>query len=283
MSDVDPIRIPSTTVELAAQVMKAAGDAPQVKEAATNLGQAAVTITKAINNVLLPVSMLNWGFEKARNYFQNFFAADVEAATATIPADLLREPPVAIAGPVVQAIAFSHEEKEIKALLLQLLATAMDGRSCATVHPAFVEIARQLSRDDAHYLKVVYSSKNKVLPIATLRSQSTEYSFQDLAHHVMPIVDKASSEQVHTPALPLVIDNWQRLGLVEVLYTKWMSEAGAYDYVTDRPEYKAAAVPEGHKLTFAKGVIQATDFGMAFLRAAGIWQDEAEREPRTTN
>ncbi len=52
MLDDDPIKVAKESVSLVAEIMKVAGDNPQVKEAASNLGQTAVTLTKTINNVL---------------------------------------------------------------------------------------------------------------------------------------------------------------------------------------------------------------------------------------
>jgi hypothetical protein len=68
MQDDDPIKVAKDSVSLVAEVIKAAGDNPQVKEAASNLGQTAVTLTKTINNVLVPLAAINFAFDKARTY-----------------------------------------------------------------------------------------------------------------------------------------------------------------------------------------------------------------------
>lgn len=109
-----PVETAKTVTEVVGQVIKAAGDDPQVKEAAGNLGKTAVTITKAINNVLLPIAAINYGFDKARIYFEKKFSQDMAEKIATIPKDQIVEPKPSIAGPALQGLAFSHEEPNLK-------------------------------------------------------------------------------------------------------------------------------------------------------------------------
>ena len=62
-------------VSVIVEVIKAAGDNPKVKEAGGELGKTALTLTKAINNILLPVAAVNFAFDKAKMYFANQFPA----------------------------------------------------------------------------------------------------------------------------------------------------------------------------------------------------------------
>lgn len=55
----DPIQTAKQGVVLIGEIIKAAGANPNVKEAGGNLGQTALTITKTINNVMLPLAAVN--------------------------------------------------------------------------------------------------------------------------------------------------------------------------------------------------------------------------------
>ena len=140
MHDDDPLTAAKGTISLVGEVLKAAGDDPKVREAASNLGQTAVTITETINNALLPLAAVNFAFDKARAYFDGKFQQDISEKTAAIPLEHIVEPKASVAGPSLQGLAFAHEEPNLKAMFLSLLATAMDGRVAPNAHPAFVEI-----------------------------------------------------------------------------------------------------------------------------------------------
>lgn len=56
MSEDESLRTAKAGVSIVTEIIKAAGEHPNVKEAAGNLGQTAVTLTKTINNALLPLA-----------------------------------------------------------------------------------------------------------------------------------------------------------------------------------------------------------------------------------
>lgn len=60
-------------VGVVAEIIKIAGNDPQVKEATKNLGQTAITITKTINNALMPLAAVNFAFDKTRTDFSGVF------------------------------------------------------------------------------------------------------------------------------------------------------------------------------------------------------------------
>jgi hypothetical protein len=77
MSNEEPLSTANNGIALIGEVIKAAGDSPQVKEAAGNLGETAVTLTKAINNVLVPLAAINFAFDKARAYVSGKFQQEI--------------------------------------------------------------------------------------------------------------------------------------------------------------------------------------------------------------
>jgi hypothetical protein len=151
----DPISSAKAGVTVLGELMKVAGDNPHVKEAGSNLGKTALTITKTINNALLPLAAVNFAFDKARRYFDEKFADDLSAKVAAIPVESIVDPKASIAGPALQGLAFTHEEPNLKNMYLSLLATAMDGRVASAAHPAFVEVIKQLTADEADKIAII--------------------------------------------------------------------------------------------------------------------------------
>lgn len=271
----DPIQTAKQGVVLIGEIIKAAGANPNVKEAGGNLGQTALTITKTINNVMLPLAAVNFAFDKARTYFAERFPQELSAKASAIPAEQLVEPKASIAGPALQGLAFTHEETNLKEMYLSLLATAMDGRVKAEAHPAFVEIIKQLDSEEAGLLQGLLREDVAGFAIVEIRiTKNGEQGWNVLEKHIMNFTSPMTGEPWESPRQGAMIDNWVRLGLAEVYYgTKKLGGKDAYAWVDTRPEYirhKAREQGEPIKISFEPGVISRTALGFQFGRAVGL-------------
>ena len=272
MPENDPIDTAKNGVTLVAEVIKAAGDSPQVKEAANNLGQTAVTLTKTINNVLVPLAAINFAFDKAREYFSGKFQEDIAEKAQAIPPEHVVEPKASIAGPTLQGLAFTHEEPSLKEMYLNLLATSMDGRSASLAHPAFVEIIKQLDSEDARLVQSALKSTGP-LPIIQIRKTLQTGGYVVLVNHLLNLKNTATGAPVEDPNLPVMIDNWIRLGLVEVSYDLHLADESKYDWAEGRPELihqSQLPQPEGAKIEYGNGIMRRTELGKRFAQAVGL-------------
>lgn len=270
MPDKDePFAHPRASVAIVGELMKAAGNDPKVKEAAGNLGEAAVTLSRTINNALLPLAAVNFAFDKARVYFQGRFQEDVAKCAAAIPPENLQEPKASVAGPALQALAFTHEEDSLRKMFLGLLSTAMDSRVADSAHPAFVEIIKQLDAAEAPHLVGVLKSKD-YLAIAAVNKKGVGGGASSLARHLVDCRDTKTNEPVRMPRFPAMLENWARLGLVEIRYDEWIQNEGAYRWVESRPEYQELRRrhhSEELPVSFSKGYVRVTHLGEEFAKA----------------
>lgn len=273
MLDDGSIKVAKDTVSLVVEVIKAAGDNPQVKEAAGNLGQTAVTLTRTINNVLVPLAAINFAFDKARTYFSGRFQQEIAAKAQAIPPEHIVEPKASIAGPTLQGLAFTHEEPNLKEMYLNLLATSMDGRTASVAHPAFVEIIKQLDSEDARLVREVLQSPNAIPIVQIHRKLKDGTGYNLLVQHLLNLNVPTTGTPVEDPQLPAMIDNWIRLGLVEVAYDKHLTDPTHYSWAYQRPEFlKLSQVlqPDEAKVEYQKGIMQRTELGKRFARAIGL-------------
>jgi len=270
----DSMKDAKTGVELVVQVMKAAGDNPEVKEAAKNLGRTALTVTRTINNCLLPLAAINFAVDKARIYFSEHFSRDLAEETATIPPENIVEPKASIAGPALQGLAFAHEEPNLKQMYLSLLATAMDGRVATAAHPAFVEIIRQLTSEEAAIIRTAIHSDAMYEIVEVKLVTKGKPGWALMAKHLIDLKDSSGAPR-EVPGFTAMIDNWIRLGLVEVDYLKRVLREGAYGWIENRPEVirlRMEKLSVEQSLEFGHGVMTRTAFGAAFAKAVGIEQ-----------
>lgn len=255
------------------EVIKAAKDNPNVKAAGSELGKTALILTKTVNNALLPLAAVNFDFEKARAYFAEKFQADLAIKAASLPPDQIVEPKASIAGPALQGLAFSHEEPNLKDMYLSLLTSAMDGRVAEKAHPAFVEIIRQLNSEEARLLREILRATSG-LPIAEIRLTTTATGvWHLLLSHLLNLRNGATDLPVENLQLPAMVDNWVRLGLVDVDYAKKMAEGKSYDWVESRPEFlhfRTTQETDKQKVTAQRGVLMRTALGEQFAVIVGL-------------
>jgi len=280
----DPLEDAKKGVEIIGELIKAAGDNPDVKEAGKNIGQAALTISKTINNALLPLAAVNFAFDKARIYFAEKFQEDLSKKASSIPLEKIVEPKASIAGPALQGLAFAHEEPDLKNMYLSLLANAMDGRVSGEVHPAFVEILKQLNSEEASLLKVLLPFAAG-LPIVEIRKQiNSKQGWNCLGKHVMDFKNSTTNQPIENKNLPAMIDNWVRLGLVEVDYGTFFVNENSYKWVEQRPEFKKLCEQfkndEDVKVVFQRGMIVRSALGFQFAQAVGIIKEQKLEEKR---
>jgi hypothetical protein len=278
--DEKPLEQARTGVALVGEVLKLAGDNPDTRAAGKELGKAALTISTAINNVLLPVAAVNFGFAKAREYFDKRFSDDFRDKAERIPPESVVEPKPSIAAPVLQGLAFSHDEPDLKELYLSLLASSMDSRNASLPHPAFAEVIRQLTSDEARLLRSVLNAPS--LPIIEIRLVAEARSaWTPLLSPVIDFFDKTTREPRILPRVPSMVDNWSRLGLVSTTFNRQAKaddESDPYAWADRRPELLGLKTQHelgDRKVIFVKGILLRTSFGKEFARAVGIIESTA--------
>ncbi|RKE24374.1 uncharacterized protein DUF4393 [Paraburkholderia sp. BL23I1N1] len=233
-----------------------------------------MTLTRAVNNVLLPIAAVNFGFEKAKRYFESRFAKDLEEKTADIPAEELVEPKASIAGPALQGLAFTHEEPDLKAMYLSLLSTAMDKRKNGNAHPAFVELIKQIDPNEVGWLRPLLTSPVRQ-SIVEIRLQNNDQSgYMSLRPHYMEFLAGAEGKEVEVQNFTAMLENWVRLGLVDVDYTQYVTAPGAYDWVEKREYVRGLRKfhdNDTRTIVFQRGIVGRTSFGAQFASAVGMY------------
>jgi hypothetical protein len=159
---------------------------------------------------------------------------------------------------------------------LALLAKAMDGRDEGAAHPGFASIISALSADEVGPLAVVLRTTALVSVEVRAKYEDVDRGFVRLMDHVLNL-QRASGAPYVNAMLPAYVDNWVRLGLVDVRYDTWSTSVNAYEWVAGRPEWEEARreLESGQTLTYQKGLVRRTRFGQAFAHAVGIKATEA--------
>lgn len=258
------------------ELVKLGKESPEAREAGAYAAKSVKIIAQTIHTVLLPLAAANYGAQKFSDYMRSRFAPELQERLDSVPEENIIEPRAVLAGPALDALVYAHEDDDLRRLYLSLLASAMDSRIADDAHPAFIELLRQVDSDEIAYLRAVYQGVSGITPIARLRLTSKDGSGSvDAATHVLDWREAGAA--FVPPRSATYVDNWVRLGLVEVMYDTHLTALGAYDWVTERPEYvdldrSVVDLPEGNarEIEPQHGVLRITSLGAAFARAVRI-------------
>lgn len=200
---------------------------PAVKE----LGKGLETIAKSVHLALAPLSALIWGYDQ----FKIFLEGAVTEKLKNVPPENIIPPKLHVAGPALDALRYAGSETTLREMYANLLASAMDSATTEYAHPAFVEIIKQLTPDEARLISLL--TRNIALPMIDIRAEykptTGKVGGGDLVKHYSHF-DKLIEFQSPN-LLPAYIDNLCRLGIAQVPHEKAYTFPGAYDDLKNDP------------------------------------------------
>jgi hypothetical protein len=217
-----------------------------LQPAAKEVGTALQTVAKAIHVALSPVSALIWGFEQIKEYLSESLAEKLKYT----PPERIITPNPAIAGPVIESLRFTANEPSLRELYSNLLATSMDSENAHKAHPAFVEILKQLSPDEARILKYLADRYTKVLAFPFLsgdvdvqlvdRSDPQIIKVLDSVGYSAPFLSMIGHDAGcgYPDLLPSYMNNLSRLGLIETFKDDEGYEAYERFFDLFRPDFE---------------------------------------------
>ena len=264
MSDDNTIRDTAEAIKGVVEAVPIYEDA--VQPAAKEVGTALQTAAKTLHVLLAPVSALVWGYEKIRDHVTEAVSKKLEG----VPEDRLRSPEPNVAGPALEALRYTGYQESLRNLYTSLLATSVDSETAHEAHPAFVEVIKQMSPDEALIMRTLAMSP--VRPMLDVRKEAKDSNVGQWVVRNYSLVPREAG--VKCPDLgPSYMINLQRLGLVELRenYTLKSGNADLYQPLREVPEIRLLIdginATEGQKAQVTPGAIIATDLGHQFFRA----------------
>jgi len=120
--------------------------------AAKEVGKGLKTIVGAFRAALLPLEIATWKYEEARKFLRGPVKRKLEKA----PRDQITpNPKASVVVPALEAVALTEGDPDLEELFANLVASAMDKRHAMRAFPAFVEIMKQLTSDEAKILRTI--------------------------------------------------------------------------------------------------------------------------------
>ncbi|MCY6370662.1 DUF4393 domain-containing protein [Clostridium ganghwense] len=235
-----------------------------LKSATREGGEALQTIVGLFNNVVLyPVKKANITFK----YKLEQFEQDLKRKTEKTPSHKLIEPPLAIAGPTLEALKYTFDTKELREMYINLLSTSMNVDTVILTHPAYVDIIKAMSPLDA----IVFQRASKMGQIPCSR---VTIGFDEKVYiNAMPKIFIPDLLDTENPfLLSSSVENLCRLGLL----THSDNTIIGYDYDLFRnhdfvrlqfEKCKAINTEVELKININGDVLFVNDFGKNFAKA----------------
>lgn len=283
MSDDSKIKDIVDVVKVVVEAVPVYQDA--IQPAAKEIGKGLETIAKTINIALAPLKALIWGYEKIADYLEGALAQKLKH----VPTERIVTPSLNILGPAVESLKFTAHEPALRELYVNLLATSLDLKTANEAHPAFVEIIKQMTPDEAMIVKL-FATKN-VFPLINIKIYDFKFNEQeydkspllkmrllDRSYRYLPINFSAIGIEAaceHNQLTPYYINNLCRLGLAEVPEGASIADTNLYEILenqSDIQEFKQhLEEKEPNKtVTFQRGILGVTPLGKQFCTACAI-------------
>lgn len=189
--------------------------------AASEIGKTLALPFRAVNVLLTPVAKWVMQGEAKLDEISHLVAEEVKH----IPEEKLVSPEPYVAVPAMQAITYSLDCDELKRMYAKLLAKAMNADEKDHVHPAYVEIIKQMSPLDAVSLKFIQQGGRSAIAMCNIRWQKKsreawtgfklirlEQYGSFLYRHLVKAFEEGYSEKDITVSF----ENLDRLGLIVI-------------------------------------------------------------------
>lgn len=151
----------------------------------------------------------------------------------SIPEENLKEPPLSIVGPALEASKYYIEEGDLREMFAKLIASSMDDSKTTIIHTSYVEIIKQLTPLDGENLKLILQNNGEEL-ISRLSIIYSSGGYK-IVHSNLFLANPNCSDQ---KVLSASLDNLYRLGLVTLDYTRYRNIDNIYDQFKETEEYK---------------------------------------------
>lgn len=202
-------------------------------------------------------------FEYERKKFEYELKQKIDA----IPDENITTPRLSIAGPTLDYLKYNLCEKQIKDMYINILMSEIDITKQNKVLPSYIEIVKQISKDDAIFIKILRNTKKNSLSICFInlkKKDSIEYIQLDTI-----IVDKTKNNAGHF-IIPqkIVLENLERLNIIKINRDAFMPDEtedteNAFNYYKSHSHSISSDL--NVELSYSQGILEITNFGQNFI------------------
>ena len=198
-------------------------------------------------------------------------AEAVKEKAKEIPEDKLTEPEPYVAVPAIQQLSYCYDSEELRELYANLLVSSMNSDTKYKVHPAFVDIIKQMTPDEAKLLKVLPRDAIAYQPLMDVQVNlgpgkghiALLHNFSNIGRDTCECPEQINS----------YLENLDRLEIITILNDIHVMDEKKYDPIRKDPYFAGflnARVGEGMSVSEKRKSFHVTNFGLSFLNTCVI-------------
>ena len=186
-----------------------------------------------------------------------------------IPEDRLTEPEAYIVVPAIQQLGYSYSSEELRELYANLIVSSMDTEKKEQVHPAFVDILKKLTPDEAKIIQ--YLKGVNILEYVDLKGESKENDggFIYIERRITLLRSNVSFSRPENELAYL--ENLVCLGILKDCDTLSVAEKDNYKRIEENlglEQLRSKYTPETYRaISVHRSIYQVTKFGENFIKA----------------
>lgn len=195
-------------------------------------------------------------------------AEAVKERAKEIPEDKLTEPEPYVAVPAIQQLSYCYDSEELRKLYANLLISSMNSDTKHKVHPAFIDIIKQLTPDEAKLLKALPRDAVSYQPLMDVQLNlgpgkghvAILRNYSNIGRGICECPEEVNS----------YLENLDRLEIISIQNDIHVMDGGKYDPIRKDPyfaKFLNAKVEEGKSVGEKRKSFHVTNFGLSFLNA----------------
>ena len=230
-------------------------------------------ITKLLSVVTTFIDNATYKYIANSQYKKEQFLNNLEKKYKQIPKDKITDPDINILGNTLDALKYCLDKDYLVDLYSNIMISDMDERTKNNVHISFVEILKQLSKNDLEVLQSIYIMKQtKSICFGKLCIVDSNGKYSGYELHTSIYMADINNYKINDYNLfSNSIENLERLGLIEINYGKYFTEQSVYDKLIEdaKPscEHILAGINNGGaKFGCEKGVLSINNLGYDLMK-----------------
>lgn len=195
-------------------------------------------------------------------------AEAIEEKVKQIPEEKIIEPESYIAIPAIQQLSYCQNNDDLRELYANLLVSSMNIDKKWMVHPAFVDIIKQLTPDEARIINSVGGFKNNFLPLidvkGVVRGDKGEGHQLLITNFTTVGFDVIENKE----SICSYVDNLVRLNLFEIPPSYYLVDNKLYDALEQNPILDKLSKPfqSIYDLSYNHKILVISNLGLQFKK-----------------
>lgn len=219
-------------------------------------------LKNTVKLVLTPISALAWGYDKIAEHLN--FAIPEYFKSRNISSDKIFSPDYSIFIPALEAMRYTKDE--IRTKFVNLICASMNIDTAEFVHPAFTEILKQLTSDEAKILNKL-PGESLFEPVIDIAIEKPQKEGLFTVYPNISIIGEEANCQF-PEKVSVYLNNLVRLGLLTIPETSYMADEWRYAKIEQNRIFadRLTSAEKQGEVSIIKKMVGITSLGADFIK-----------------